>query len=80
MNDKKQTPSNSDVSALLGFDAPKFLTVEILKYIDSVRDDGSVNMFGCSPLIQDKFPELSSAECRRCLDYWMQTFELRHPE
>jgi hypothetical protein len=63
-----------------GGTAPTFVTEEILKYIDAVREEGSVNMFGCGPLVQDRFPELSGAECRKCVDYWMQTFEERHPE
>lgn len=67
---------------------PEFVKEEHLKFLDGLRESGAVNMFGAGQELDVEFPELSegrtgrfhsSNKARAVLDYWMETFEERHP-
>jgi len=62
-----------------GAPAPEYVSEAILLFLDKTREGGDVNMFGCGPLVQDNFPDLSSSEARKCVTYWMETLSVRHP-
>ena len=51
---------------------------EHLKYLDELREDGVVNMFGARPYLQQEFG-LDKAEAGKVLKLWMDTFSQRHP-
>ena len=48
-------------------------------FLDSVREDGKINMFGAGSYLQEMFG-LSKTDARRVLKEWMETFSDRHPE
>lgn len=57
---------------------PDFVTDEMLEFLDELRLDGCVNMFGAAPYLVKEF-SLSKTEAREALSYWMKTFGDRHP-
>jgi hypothetical protein len=57
---------------------PEFCTIEMLEYLDDVRESGVTNMYGAAPYVAMEFPELSKSQSRDVLLYWMATFEDRH--
>ena len=46
---------------------------EMLVYLDDLRESGATNMYGATPYLQSDFPDLSKAEARAVLSYWMKT-------
>lgn len=46
---------------------------EIFDFLDSVRESGTINMFGTAPLVQEEF-ELSRREARDILIEWMESY------
>lgn len=52
----------------------EFITDEHLEYLDGLRESGDTNMFGAIPYLIAEFSELSRAEARQILAYWMETF------
>lgn len=54
--------------------APDFVTVEHLDYLDALRESGIVNMFGARPYLMQEFPELTKQQAATVLSHWMQTF------
>lgn len=59
-------------------DKPAIVTDEYLEYLDDLRESGETNMFGATPYLEDDF-DLSRADARSVLSYWMKSFEERHP-
>lgn len=68
-------------------DRPEFSTDEQLEFLDNLREDGRINMFGAGFLLDAAFPELregklfervgssiSSPRAKEVLSYWMETF------
>ena len=47
-------------------------------FLDLLRISGATNMFGATPFIQQRFPEMSRKEAIDALVEWMETFEKRH--
>lgn len=60
-------------------DAPKYLTEDMLVYLDRLRESGATNMFGATPYLMATFPELNQARAVKVLAYWMNTFSERNP-
>lgn len=56
--------------------APNFVKVEHLEYLDDLRESGEVNMFASVPYLVREFPELSSKEGSLVLAHWMQCFSV----
>ena len=42
-------------------------------YLDHIRDEGSINMYGAGILLQKEF-DLTKQEARAILQEWMETF------
>lgn len=51
-----------------------------LTFLDDLRDSADTNMFGARPYLMEEFPELSHAEAKDILIYWMKTFSKRHKQ
>lgn len=47
------------------------------EYLDKLRENGDVNMFGATPYLSRQFPQLSKQEARDVLKEWMDTFSER---
>lgn len=60
-------------------DRPKSYTREMKWYLDELRESGEINMFGAAPVLQQEF-NLSRAEAKACLVYWMETFDSAEDE
>lgn len=52
---------------------PKTVLNEHLKYLDNLRKTGLTNMFGAGIYLEDQF-DLSKADAKIVLIYWMKTF------
>jgi len=52
---------------------PDYVSDEHLEYLDSVRESGSINMFGAAPIIAREFL-VDKKRAREILSYWMQSF------
>jgi len=50
------------------------------RFLDAVREGGSINMFGAAPVLRQAFEELSAREATLILVDWMETFSDRHPQ
>lgn len=50
-----------------------------LAFLDNVRDTGKINMMGAGPYLAEYF-NLSHKESSRILQYWMNTYNQRHPK
>ena len=59
---------------------PEIVSNEHLEYLDGLRESGATNMFGAAPYLQREFPNLTRAESRTIVSYWMKsfTFSERH--
>ncbi len=53
--------------------------MQMLRYLDELREGGSVNMFGAGPVLSAAFG-LKRSEASEVLLYWMATFGARHEE
>jgi len=53
---------------------PTFITDEMLKYLDKLRESNVTNMFGAAAYLREDFHELSKNESYKVLSYWMDTF------
>ena len=47
--------------------------MEVLTFLNSLRESGQINMFGAAPYIEDTF-EVERAEAVRLLTLWMKNF------
>ena len=52
---------------------------EIFEYLDELRENGEINMFGAGTYVQDDF-ELTRHQANRFTTKWMHTFSERYPE
>ena len=52
----------------------------VFKFLDGVRESGVTNMYGASPYIRKRFPDIHRYEANRLLAKWMETFSERHPQ
>tara|TARA_S200002703_G_scaffold101698_1_gene88128 strand:+ start:2443 stop:2616 length:174 start_codon:yes stop_codon:yes gene_type:complete len=43
----------------------------VFDFLDNLRDDGSINMFGAAPVLQEVF-DMTKAEARQVLNEWMK--------
>lgn len=43
----------------------------VFQFLDDLREDGSVNMFGAAPVLQEVF-EMTKAEAREVLTEWLK--------
>ena len=48
------------------------------QFLDQLREDGKINMFGAAPVLQEVYG-LTRSEARKILLEWMDTFSQRHP-
>jgi len=55
---------------------PEVVEDDHLKYLDSLRNTGKVNMFGAGPYIQEAF-DMDAATAATVVVYWMQSFKER---
>lgn len=46
---------------------------EVFRFLDSVRENGSINMCGAAPYIQESF-DVNRREAKHLLLEWMNTF------
>lgn len=53
---------------------PECCTVEMLNYLDDLRESGRINMFGAAPYLELDFG-ISKSEAKDVLIYWMETFD-----
>lgn len=60
-------------------DRPEFLTEDMLNFLDGMREEGQINMFGAGPYVRQAF-DLTKKQARKVMVYWMETFHERHPE
>jgi hypothetical protein len=44
-------------------------TLEVYRFLNDLRDDGDINMFGAAPYIVDSF-DVTKGEARRLLAAW----------
>lgn len=49
---------------------------EVFQFLDSVRENGSINMFGAAPYIMEAF-DVKRFEAKELLLEWMDTFSQR---
>lgn len=61
-------------------DRPEYLIEGHLNYLDSLRESGITNMLGARPYLMRAFPMLDREQAGEIMQYWMLTFEARHPE
>ena len=50
---------------------------EYFQFLDALREEGEVNMFGAAPNLMREF-NLDSGDARHILGQWMTTFPERH--
>jgi len=55
---------------------PDYVTDEILEYLDTLRAEGTVNMFGAGMYLRRLF-DLSEEQSRSALIFWIQKFTTR---
>lgn len=58
---------------------PIFCEDEHLGFLDTIRESGATNMFGVIPYILREYPDLTREQARDILNYWMASYEERHP-
>ena len=54
------------------------LQEQVNDYLDALREDGSINMFGAVPYVVEEFG-VNKYDARDLVKNWMQTFAERHP-
>ena len=52
---------------------------EYFQFLDALREEGTVNMFGAAPNLMREF-NLDNGDARHILGQWMITFAERHKE
>lgn len=57
---------------------PEIVTDKHLEYLDDLRESGETNMYGAGAWLVGRF-DISKAEARVILSYWMASFGERHP-
>lgn len=51
---------------------------EMLRFLDAIRDEGKINMFGAAVPLRQVYSELKEKQSREVLAYWMKTYSARH--
>lgn len=69
MANVNSVPGESDLTP----DMPEICTVDMLKYLDRLRESGRTNMFAAGAYLEDNF-NLNKRDARNVLIYWMETF------
>jgi len=46
-------------------------TDEMFRFLNQLREDGSINMFGASPVLEEMY-DISRKEARTVLSQWME--------
>ena len=59
---------------------PKALKDMHLKFLDALRDNGKINMFGAPPYLMKAYESLSEDDARSIVAYWMKTYGDRHKQ
>jgi hypothetical protein len=54
----------------------EILTDDMVEWLDSLRDSGSVNMYGAVPLLRDEF-SITKGQAMAALKQWMLEFNTR---
>lgn len=72
----KMTATEMETKLLDEYDVP---LIEVLEFLDNLRESGVTNMFGASPYIEDSFGT-SRKFSQTLLGHWMETFTERHPQ
>lgn len=54
-------------------------TPEHLSFLDNLRESGVTNMFGATPYLLRKFPDMDRHTAADVLSEWMRTYGERHP-
>lgn len=49
--------------------------IEYFEFLDDLRDEGSVNMFGAAPYLESAHRELDIQDARKILGAWQKTFD-----
>jgi hypothetical protein len=49
--------------------------IEYFEFLDDLREEGSVNMFGAAPYLERECRELDIHEARKVLSAWQKTFD-----
>lgn len=50
------------------------LEKRVFEYLNDLRNSGITNMFGATPYIESKFPEVTPVQSRKLLTCWMKNF------
>jgi replicative DNA helicase len=58
---------------------PPVVQEQHLRFLDDLRESGSINMYGATPYLRQCF-DLDSKRADLIMLYWMDSFEERHPE
>ena len=45
------------------------------KFLNELRESGTINMFGAAPFLEDEFPELNRQEAKEVFYEWMESFD-----
>ena len=53
---------------------PENCTIEHLEFLDALREVGSINMYGSSTDLKNRFSDLDKREAIKIISYWMRTF------
>jgi len=51
---------------------------EYFRFLDELRESGSINMFGAADPLLMMFPDLTKLESKYILTEWMKTYDKRH--
>ncbi len=66
------------LTASAAFVPPSYLTSEHLFYLDNLRESGVTNMWGSPEWVKRRFKGISEDEAGEIVQFWMNTFSLRH--
>jgi len=55
-------------------DRPASVKEEHLRWLNSIRESGQINMFGAGEYLRQAYPELNKNQAREVLSYWMKSF------
>ena len=63
----------------MGESDPYYTDEHCFRFLDALRERGTINMFGAASVLRDCF-DLTRAEARRIHAEWMRTYGQRHPK
>jgi len=53
------------------------LKEQVFRFLDVIRESGSMNMFGSGPVVQEAF-DVDRHQAKELVLEWMETFATRH--